>query len=114
MSEEEEYVYEVWWNGVNDGRDSDLLRRDLRQPEKRLAEREVPRPTARAAVLAALPASAHDAVTFRELIVLTGCTPDAVNSALYVLRVAGALASEPIPSEPARRARPPQRYWRIA
>jgi hypothetical protein len=114
MTGDEDVVYEVWWNGVNDGRDSDLLRRDLRQPEKRLAEREVPRTSARAAVLAALPALASDALTFREIVTMTGCSPDAVNSALYVLRVAGALASEPIPSEPARRTRPPQRYWKIA
>lgn len=106
---------EVAWNGVNDGHDGDLL-----CPERRQAEKSdgVPRPphdgSVRETIRAALPTIAREAVTFRELVVITGCLPAAVNSALYLLRQAGLLHSEALPGGHGDRARPPQRYWRRA
>jgi hypothetical protein len=108
---------DVVWNGVNDGHDGDLLNPDRRQPEKTEGGpiREcLHTGVARETVFLALPVYQKEAVTFRELVVLTGLKPSSVNSALHVLRCAGRLDSEILPAAMGYRSRPPQRYWRRA
>lgn len=102
---------EVWWDGVNDGRDSDLLCTMPVREKVRADADPHRRGQTRDAVLRALPLQRMQAVTFRQLVMLTGMLPSAITSALYYLRVAGELGSEPMLG-PFIGARPPQLYWR--
>lgn len=105
--------YDIVWNGVNDGRDGDLLVHSARVPDKQMGAAlradyaDVP-----ARVYAVLSASRLGALTLSQIIARTGAASQSVNSALYRLRHRGQLASETIPGEAYRRHRPPQRYWR--
>lgn len=112
---ETDQEYEIFWNGVNDGHDGDLLNPERRTPEKSAGQsRKAHDGSIREAVFHALPTRQKDAATFRELVVLTGCLPSSVNSALHLLRLEGRLASEELPTAHHYKARPPQRYWRRA
>lgn len=86
--------FEVVWNGVNDGRDGDLLRYDLRQVDKQvLTPAAAPMPVtplrgpARVAEILAV----HGPAGKRTIIALSGMSLEAVRSALYALRRRGQL-----------------------
>lgn len=101
----------VVWNGSHNGQDEDLLSEGVRVTTKVQAEPpRRQRGQAREAVLEALSTLQSRARTMRELMALTGCHGQAVNSVLYKLRQEGILRSEPMPGS--RGARPPQMYWR--
>lgn len=112
--------YEIRFNGVNDGHDGDLLVDAAKQPEKRAGgPMHAGYGAARDRVREALPWTRLGALRFAELVTLSGCTSQAVNSTLYTLRKLGLLCSEPVPGTideqriPGR-PRAPQVYWRRA
>jgi hypothetical protein len=106
--------YEVWFDGINDGKDSDVLVKARRIELKHWpAPVEPPRRApVHTAVYAALPERNQCALSLRELVAKTGLTRHQINSALCTLRLQKRLASERLSAED-RRTRPAQRYWRV-
>lgn len=103
--------YVTVWNGVNDGKDGDVLRPDLRCPEKRIATAPTPPvdgQTTFERVIAIMPTSKLYAMTLMEIAAAADVPKQTANTALYRLRQRGDLASFAIVE---RRSRPPQRYY---
>lgn len=110
--------YVVYWNGVNDGHDGDLLVPDARQHDKRvMMAAPAPRLPFRDAlerVRQALPRDVSVARSRDDLVVQTGLSVGQVSAALTRLRHAGVLANERPARRGAWRTSVPQKYWRIA
>jgi hypothetical protein len=106
--------YVVLWDGAHRDQDCDLLSEGLRIPEKVTSPNPRPRHTVSAALLAALPTLRTKALSFRELIAVTGLPEGSVNGGLYKLRQEGILLSETTPDQIHQPARGPQLYWRRA
>ena len=100
--------YEICWNGVNDGRDGDLLQRQLAVPDKRAGESRY-HYGAKVAVYALL--HDHPALTMAEVVGITGLNQGTVNSVIWLGVNSGQLAARDRPAAEDSRRRIRREYW---
>jgi hypothetical protein len=104
----------VIWNGVNDGRDGDLLDDTLRVGSKIHPPAEhVELVSAARRVIEALPWREVDGLTYHELAKVARVSTHGLNNALVTLRTRGIVASAAVPGMISNRLKPVRRYWRV-